>query len=149
MKAIINICEVLKTFFKLPFEDFMKANKTIYKLLKVFLIAGLYLSFFAVQLFFNFDLANSQKRYSSRTELEHKNDHPNGIALFQKSNFTSKANIRLNKRFEPKSFQVVITPVIEIGLYFYMPQVLGQFSENNFTSNICISAFLRGPPSIA
>ncbi len=140
---------MLKTFFNLPFEDFMKAKKTIYKLLKVFLISGLYISFFAVQLFFNFDLANSQKRYSTSTELHHQDAISKGHSVFQKATVTSKANIRLNKRFEPKSFQVVITPVIEIGSYYYMPLELGLFSENNFTSYNRISTFLRGPPSIA
>ena len=117
--------------------------------MKIFLISGLYLSFFAVQLFFNFDLANSQKRYSTSAEQYHQNTISKGHSVFQKSTVTSKANIRLNKRFEPKSFQVVITPVIEIGSYYYMPFELGLYSEYNFNSNIRLSASLRGPPSIA
>lgn len=128
----------------------MKAKLTISKFLKVFLISGLYLSFFAVQLFFNFDLANTQKSLSRGFALYNSDGGNNSAhSFYQKSSVTSKANIRLNKRFVPKSFPVCIAPVIEIGMFYYMPDKLGHYYEQSLLSTIRLSALLRGPPAIA
>jgi hypothetical protein len=127
----------------------MKVKKAISKLMKVFLVSGLYFSFFAVQLFFNFDVANSQKSYLSRLAFGNQDTTTKGHFHSQKTSVASKENIRLNKRFEPKSLQVVNAPLIEIYSIYYKPLVLGLFDQENLYSCIRLSSFLRGPPAIA
>ncbi len=127
----------------------MKTKLNIFKFFKIFLVSGLYLSFFAVQLFFNFDLANSRKSNSENVAYQNLETGSQAHAFYQKASVSSKANIRLNKRFEPKSFPVCIAPVIEIGLFYYTPKKLGHFYEQRLISKIKLSTLLRGPPSIA
>jgi hypothetical protein len=127
----------------------MKARQTIFKLMKVFLISGLYLSFFAVQLCFNFDLASAQINNSRTLSLQNKGARTQPHAFNQKSSISAKTNIRLNKRFEPKSFPYSFAPVIEIGFIYLLPKNLGHYYEQRFISHINLSTSLRGPPSIA
>jgi hypothetical protein len=127
----------------------MKTKQTIFKFLKSFLVIGIYLSFFAVQLLYNFDLANSQKSRSERFAFNSVDSGHQCQDYFQKSSFSSKANIRLNKRFEPNSFADCIAPVIEICLFFHTPEKLGFCYEVHLLSSIELSVLLRGPPSVA
>lgn len=126
----------------------MKTRQTITQFLKVFLILGIYLSFFAVQLFFNFDLSRSQKSTVGRIALQNQDTGSTGHAWYQKSSITAKANIRLNKRFEPKSIPDCIAPVFEICFFFYSPEKLGyNYNQSLLTSNKLV-VLLRGPPSL-
>jgi hypothetical protein len=128
----------------------MKAKQTIADFLKVFLITGLYLSFFAVQLFFNFDLSNTKKTFSAEFGFHHSNVNGKKVLnSYQNSSVSAKANIRLNKRFEPKSIPFFIAPVTEINLFLYMPEKLGHYFEESVLSSIQLSSLLRGPPAIA
>ena len=127
----------------------MKAKQNILKLLKVVLVTSIYLSFFAVQLLYNFDLANTQKSSSERLFFNQVDLGSKSHSNFQKSTVASKANIRLNKRFEPKSFADCVTPVTEICLFFHTPEKLGICYEVNLSSSIKFSVLLRGPPSVA
>jgi len=127
----------------------MKAKQTITKFLKVFLVTGLYFSFFAVQLFFNFDLASSPKNYLGSGSFHHQVAGARGFYCFQKTSVSAKANIRLNKRFEPNSVPDCITPVFEVVLFLYLPDNVGCYYNNAIPSTIKSSAFLRGPPAVA
>lgn len=117
--------------------------------MKVFLVTGIYLSFFAVQILYNFDLANSQKSNSECLSFNHLESGHQNTSFFQKPSVSSKANIRLNKRFEPKSFPYCIAAVIEIGFIYLSPNNLAHWDEQSFISHINLSTPLRGPPSIA
>lgn len=127
----------------------MKAKQTIFKFLKAFLVIGIYISFFAVQLLYNFDLANSQKSRSESLTFNSVDSGHQSHGYSQKSSIATKANIRLNKRFEPNSFAVCITPVTEICLFVHTPEKLGFCYEVNLLSSIKFSVLLRGPPSVA
>lgn len=127
----------------------MKAKQTITKFLKVFLVTGLYLSFFTVQLLFNFDLANTQKASSGVFAIHHQGHGNSSHAVYKNPSVTAKANIRLNKRFEPNSIPDCIAPVIEICLFYHMPEKLGHYYEQSILSTTKLSAFLRGPPANA
>lgn len=127
----------------------MKSKQTIFKFLKSFLVIGIYLSFFSVQLLYNFDLANSQKSRSERFTFNSLDSGHQSHGYFQKSSIASKANIRLNKRFEPNSFADCITSVIEICLFFHTPEKLGFCYEEHLLSSIKLSVLLRGPPAVA
>lgn len=128
----------------------MRTKNTILKLLKVFLISGLYFSFFAVQVLYNFDLANSHKYNSGQFESKISKVGSKTVDFFyQKSTLTDKANIRLNKRFEPNSVVVCNVPIIEICVIHYMPEKLGHYNEQHLISTIPLSSLLRGPPAFA
>lgn len=121
----------------------------ITKLLKLSLISGIYLSFFVVQLFFNFDFSSSPKKNSLWLSYHNSISLKKGITYFQNSTISVKANIRLNKRFEPNSIPDCIAPVIEIIIFYNMPEKLGIYREQSLLSSIKLSELLRGPPSIA
>lgn len=127
----------------------MKAKQPIINFLKIFLVAGIYLSFFAVQFCYNFDLANSQKSRPDSLSYNELNSSKKVRHFYQKASVESKANIRLNKRFEPKSFATCITPVTEVCSFFHTPEKLEFCYEEHLQSSIQVSALLRGPPSIA
>ena len=128
----------------------MKTRQTITQFLKVFLIIGIYLSFFAVQLFFNFDLSKSQKSNFGRIALHNQDaTGSKGHTLYQKSSITAKANIRLNKRFEPKSIPDCIAPVFEICFFFYSPKKIGYNFDQSLLASNKLVVLLRGPPAIA
>ncbi len=108
----------------------------------------LYLAFFAVQIFFNFDIA--QKKANPRYTVFAKVSAGHAENIKQdktKSAPTNKA--RLNKRFQPSSIPVffhelVIVPVI------YAQLKLTALSEGNLYSFVFLSTHtLRGPPAIA
>lgn len=127
----------------------MNAKQTISKFLKILLVTGIYFSFFAVQLLYNFDLANSQKNNSGQFESKISKEGSKTVSFYQKSTLTYKANIRLNKRFEPNSLVVCNVPIIEICVIHYMPEKLGHYNEQYLISTIPLSSLLRGPPAFA
>lgn len=127
----------------------MKQKLNIFSFFKIFLLSGLYLSFFIVQLFFNFDLANNQKSNLDNVGYQSIETGLQSHAFYQKPTVSSKANIRLNKRFEPKSFPYCFAPIIEIDFIYLSPINLAQCGEQSFISHINLSTPLRGPPSIA
>lgn len=127
----------------------MNTRQTISQFFKVFLIIGIYLSFFSVQLFYNFDLSRYQKSNFGRISIHNSDAGAKGNASYQKSSFTAKANIRLNKRFEPKSIHDCIAPVYEIPFFFYLPEKIGDNYDQRLLSSIRLSVLLRGPPAIA
>ena len=118
----------------------------LYKLL----IAGVYLLFLAVQVFFNFDIGRKSFYSGSNVFIVNSHSqHAAGGSAKASTSAPSKSKLRLNKRFElPAEF---ITPdeVAQINVLPVAPVKLGSYTSRNYFSVIRSSHSRRGPPAIA
>ncbi len=126
----------------------MAYKKHIYGLMKGLLLAALYTAFFAVQLFFNFDLS-SQKNNSIIYAVQHisTQHHAAPVFKYQKS-VTAKSNIRLNKRFQPSSIPDCLFPEFAVNVKYNEPAVSNLYKEA-LSNSVSLSSYLRGPPVAA
>ena len=124
----------------------MVNRKQVYNLLKAFPVVAIYTAFFAVQLFFNFDLC-SQKDNTATNAVQNISvqHHATSCVKYQKS-ITAKNNIRLNKRFQPSSIPDCVFPVIAVIVKYNVPAVCNIYVEA-LSNTISLSAYLRGPPA--
>lgn len=106
----------------------------------------LYLSFFTVQLFFNFDIANS-----SNKPTVYKIEPGNHFSVIKKINTEKgrKQTTRLNKRFKPQAiltyYQLSIkSPAYHLSRKTFVPNA-GIFIPATFL----LSQSFRGPPVVA
>jgi len=126
----------------------MVNRKQVYNLLKAFPVVAIYTAFFAVQLFFNFDLS-SQKNNSIIYAVQHisTQHHAAPVFKYQKS-VTAKTNIRLNKRFQPSSIPDCLFPELTVNVRYKEPAVSSLYKEA-LSNTVSLSFYLRGPPVIA
>jgi hypothetical protein len=108
----------------------------------------LYLAFFTVQIFFNFDIAQkttvAQKTYGA---ISVSSDRENIKQVSSKSLPTSK--IRLNKRFQPSTIPIIFHDLVIVPVA-YSELKLTSLSEGNLYAFAYLATHtLRGPPVIA
>lgn len=127
----------------------MRYKDSILKCCKLFLLSGLYLSFFAVQIFYNFDIASAKRNQHTCIKIASDTAAATSHSFFHLAQFSSKANIRLNKRFEPVSIPECQVPVFECSCIPYIPQKWGIQPAPFFQDAVHHTAPLRGPPVIA
>jgi hypothetical protein len=126
----------------------MLIAKQIQNITKMLSIAGLYSAFFAVQLFFNFDLSINQ-RINFADQLVHSSSGINKQHTQTQKSVSVKKNIRLNKRFHPSAVEINNEPFTSIISSFYTKIDLGHSTNQNLLNSISLSTPFRGPPAIA
>lgn len=108
----------------------------------------IYLMFFAVQLFFNFDIAQRSALvgHSSISNLEsgHKT-----VVHQDKAKPTATTKIRLNKRFQPSSIPVILNDIPELPVLYAPLTPMALAAGNLYQFDFYSAHTLRGPPVIA
>ena len=122
--------------------------KQIQNITKTLAIAGLYAAFFAVQLFFNFDLSINQRTNFTVQSAHYNNGITKQLTQTQKS-VSTKKNIRLNKRFHPSAVEINNEPITSTFNSFYTKVKLCHSRNQNLLNSISLSTPFRGPPAIA
>ncbi len=127
----------------------MSSKCKTYKILNRALALVLYLAFFTVQLFFNFDLhSTANKKLTSSVDYS-SFKIKKGSFFITKSNVLSKSNNRLNKRFEPKSIGECVPLFVSFSYCYYGTETFGYYYRINFLSDFPYSNGKRGPPAFA
>jgi hypothetical protein len=108
----------------------------------------IYLMFFAVQLFFNFDIAqrSALQNYSAITKVV--SGHKTAIHQ-DDSRPTCKTKIRLNKRFQPSTIPVILNGAPEKPLCYAPLKQVALTTSSLYQFNFYSAHTLRGPPVIA
>ena len=120
-------------------------GKQVYNLLKGFLVTTLYTAFFAVQLFFNFDLSSSKNNPPNYTvQRISAQKQATTVCKYQKS-VSVKNNIRLNKRFQPSNIPYCAFPELAVNVTYHEPIVCKIYKEA-LSNSASLSSYLRGPP---
>ena len=115
------------------------------------LVAVVYIAFFTVQLFFNFDITwlNQSKQSNSIFYQQHTLLSSKDNSFSKKNDEENNAKPRLNKRFQPRSIEFIPVQSIDASIAFILMD-----HEFNSYQSIQISSFvqhysLRGPPAIS
>lgn len=128
----------------------MFCKKAAYHLFKGVLVACLYVAFFFVQLFFNFDFSSSQKNNSQTYFYQNVKGQQRDQRVIQIQRINSaKTNIRLNKRFQPSNFPDCNFPEVDLIVKYYTQISIGFNYQEALLNTVTHSASLRGPPAIA
>ncbi|MES2332293.1 MAG: hypothetical protein V4539_21980 [Bacteroidota bacterium] len=108
----------------------------------------LYLLFFAVQVFFNFDVAQKKPLAQNTAFAKSSAGHSKNLQHY-KSKPHSTSKIRLNKRFQPTTIPGIFHDLADVPvLYAQLKPV--PLSQGNLYSLVFLSTHsLRGPPVIA
>ncbi len=123
----------------------LKANKS----LSLILQSAVYLAFFSVQFFYNFDGQGHSKVIPGVVSASVSSSKANVSLEKSKGNSTQKVNFRLNKRFQPKQLAESISLDTAAPYQYLVSPKLGLFCSQYLPSNIHNSHTLRGPPSVA
>lgn len=146
MSLYINIKKQLKKYFDTIRNEKIKANNLLTRLL----ILILYVAFFFVQLLFNFDFSVYQKSNDSTSFTESiQNTNSKQHILKQAKTSIAKNNIRLNKRFEPKSIGDCDFPVVVLFVKYTSQISSGAYYGTAVLRSFLLTQSLRGPPVIA
>jgi hypothetical protein len=107
----------------------------------------LYISFFTVQLFFNFDIAN---HFNSTDLLFSKNIASTKTSALSKEKKAKgkKQSIRLNKRFEPKAMPAYNVVVIKSPCRYLGTKLFVSPADVFIPAPFLLSQSFRGPPSV-
>lgn len=128
----------------------MLRKKEAYFLFKRVLVSCLYVTFFFVQLCYNFDFSSAQKHSFDNNVYQKISDQPSQHHPLQiKKADASKKNIRLNKRFHPSDFPDFDFPDFDIITKYYTQISIGHNYQEALLNTITLTASFRGPPAIA
>jgi len=106
-----------------------------------------YLLFFAVQLFFNFGVAQLSVSSTYHTLPAGKVTHAHAMVISSKS--IARQKIRLNKRFEPSVIPGITVPAIIIPVIQVLPKTMGHYICQYYPEVFLSDYSLRGPPVVA
>jgi hypothetical protein len=106
----------------------------------------LYVSFFIVQMFFNFDIANS----SNKPAL-YKIEPGNHFSVIKKINTEKdkKQTTRLNKRFKPQAILTYYQVSIKSPAYRLETRIFVSHADIFIPATFLLSQSFRGPPVVA
>lgn len=122
-----------------------------HKIFQAFLLL-IYTGFFSVQLFYNFDntLNGTSLKKVDIVSLNKNTSFKRECALSQKHHTDLKTNIRLNKRFQPKSIIDCSFPVFDpIVKYTTTVSICKHYDKASFLNYFLLTRSLRGPPAVA
>jgi hypothetical protein len=109
----------------------------------------LYVSFFIVQLFFNFDIAgNSKEKLSSVSVIQTAFGHGTSGIAQTKSRNEKPNKVRLNKRFEPKAITVQQVSSIKPPVHTVIIEKIERVPFVFIPASFLCSASFRGPPAV-
>ena len=110
----------------------------------------LYISFFIVQLFFNFDIANTSKNTTlfSCNKIVATGRHS---FVIKKTNTAKdqKQALRLNKRFKPQVILAYTPFDIKSPVYYLGEKPFGFYASVFIPASFLFPQFFRGPPVVA
>jgi len=108
-------------------------------------VLALYVSFFIVQLFFNFDISNH-----SNNSYYPNNAQSQAFSGIHKINTgkETRQTIRLNKRFQPQAMLVYNAVTIKAPVHYFIANTYSHYSNRLIPSIITSAQSLRGPPSV-
>jgi len=109
----------------------------------------LYISFFAVQLFYNFDIANHPEHIAGASFQKNaigKNSH----VIVKKGSLPNdkKTNFRLNKRYQPRDVVTCNSFIIKPLVCFVTSKLHVHYSNGFIPSSLPTARSLRGPPVV-
>lgn len=108
-----------------------------------------YLAFFAVQIFFNLDIAQKQPVHHQASGFVQAGAAQNAKLKQDAGTSVPKSKVRLNKRFQPSSIPVIFhdLPLVSVVYARLKPSAL---APGNLYSFVFLSSHaLRGPPVVA
>jgi hypothetical protein len=110
----------------------------------------LYVSFFAVQLFFNFDIANNPGSITCGS-LYKTASVGHQYASVHKTNPAKdkKPSIRLNKRFSPKDIPAYNPFIVQSPVYYLTEKLFVAAPGVFIPATFLLSQSFRGPPVVA
>lgn len=106
-----------------------------------------YLLFFAVQLFFNFGVAQPSVSSTYHKQQSARVTHAHARVISSKS--IGRNKIRLNKRFEPSVIPGIAVPTIIITVVHVSPKTMGHYICQYYPEVFLSDYSLRGPPIVA
>lgn len=126
-----------------------ESKKNISSILSKAFVLLLYVAFFGVQLFFNFDTGNnadSNAFYSYQGFAGNIYSH-----TIKQTNRTKnkKATVRLNKRFQPESIPAWNTILIKAPVCYIQTRIRNLPTDQHFSTSDLLTRSLRGPPVVA
>lgn len=125
-------------------------KKNILFIFSRFYLLLLYIPFFIVQGFFNFDTQGSHNTKTFNTSISVRSKTQQGVSYFNTNKSPDKkAGIRLNKRFQPKNAPILISPSFELAVYFIKANLFDTYTDPLFSPAHFLTKKLRGPPIIA
>ena len=109
----------------------------------------LYISFFTVQLFYNFDIANHSVN-ATQNSIQKTAKQKDGQATVKKTNSSSekKTSFRLNKRYHPQPAIVCNTLVYKPLICPISSKLHIHYSSVFIPSSLPSAHSLRGPPNV-
>ena len=125
----------------------LKQHKIFFKFSKISLLL-LYIPFFVVQGFFNFDTPFSYKQTPTVTigkQVAGKKATPSFHS--DKAN-NKERSIRLNKRFQPESAPVILPPISKEAIYLVKANIFYTYPDPLLLSSHLLANKLRGPPAV-
>jgi hypothetical protein len=125
-----------------------KKHNHFFKLSKISVLL-LYIPFFVVQVFYNFDTSRQPGSDLASPHYNNINAGQHNIA-FSHTNKSQekKLNIRLNKRFHPESAPCCTSVAIDVPVYFSSAILLSGYASPSLSSSSQLTWSLRGPPAI-
>lgn len=115
-----------------------------------FYLLLLYIPFFIVQGFLNFDAQCYYHANSTYTRFGAESKNQQEISYYNTNKLLNKkVCIRLNKRFQPENAPILITPFLEMAVYCTNTNILYTYPDPISTSPHLLANKLRGPPVIA
>jgi hypothetical protein len=111
----------------------------------------LYISFFTVQLFFNFDIATAQPANGTSVSFHQNSKGKNNLSVVRKAGFPSdkKVTIRLNKRYQPRTAITCSPLIVQPIICLISSKLHVHYSAGFIPSSIPPAHSLRGPPVVA
>ena len=108
----------------------------------------LYIPFFIVQGFFNFDTTIRYKETASTTINKQVFNQKKSISFNSDKTKNKEGHIRLNKRFQAGNAPVVVPPILEITAYFITANLFYTYPDPKLSSSHFYVKKLRGPPAV-
>jgi hypothetical protein len=123
-------------------------KKYIFFLLAKLPLLVVYISFFTVQLFYNFDIASHPGNIITSASFQKNEVLKNNHAVAKKAAFPSekKENFRLNKRYQPRTVVCCDAFVLKPVTCFVFSKQHVHYSTGFIPFSIPRAHSLRGPP---
>ncbi len=126
------------------------SNKNMLFHFSKFYLLIIYIPFFIVQGFFNFDIHTSFLTKSISSNISTRIKKQPTVAYFNTNKSKdNKASIRLNKRFQPEDSPILISPAFEMTVYFISSGLFYCYPDPEVADSHLLSNKLRGPPVVA
>jgi hypothetical protein len=126
----------------------MNVKKYIYKILKVFLISSLYLSFDS-DLDFVLDIFDTEENITELFSSPKQNTFNKKDLFYKKSSFITKENVSTNNNFVSEYFPDCKNSIFSFNFFDDKTLKTGYHDVHDLLNQLKLSTFLRGPPTVS